>query len=223
MNTLRSYLKPHTLTMSLGFTVKFIGTLMDLLIPWLLAYTIDYVIPRASMPEVFLMGGAMILCAFVAVAANIFANRNAAKVSRETILNIRHDLYSKITHLSTKQTEDMSLPSLISRLTSDSYHVHHMISMMQRLGVRAPILLIGGILITLTLDVALALVLILTLPFIALLVYRVSKRGIPLYQVLQEKVDALVRTIRENIVGIRVIKALSKTSYEKERFFQVNE
>lgn len=223
MNSIKSYLKPHRLTMAIGFTVKFFGTLMDLLIPWILAYTIDVVIPKESTRQVFIMGGAMIFCALIALAANIYANRNAAKVSRQTIEKIRYDLYSKMTHLSTKQTEEMTLPSLISRLTADSYHVHHMLSMMQRLGVRAPILLIGGIIITLTLDVALALVLIFTLPFIAILVYRVSKKGIPLYQILQQKVDTLVRTIRENISGIRVIKALSKTDYEKKRFDQVNE
>lgn len=223
MNSIKSYLKPHRLTMAIGFTVKFFGTLMDLLIPWILAYTIDVVIPKESTRQVFIMGGAMIFCALIALAANIYANRNAAKVSRLTIEKIRYDLYSKMTHLSTKQTEEMTLPSLISRLTADSYHVHHMLSMMQRLGVRAPILLIGGIIITLTLDVALALVLIFTLPFIAILVYRVSKKGIPLYQILQQKVDTLVRTIRENISGIRVIKALSKTDYEKKRFDQVNE
>ena len=130
MNSIKSYLKPHRLTMAIGFTVKFFGTLMDLLIPWILAYTIDVVIPKESTRQVFIMGGAMIFCALIALAANIYANRNAAKVSRQTIEKIRYDLYSKMTHLSTKQTEEMTLPSLISRLTADSYHVHHMLSMM---------------------------------------------------------------------------------------------
>ncbi len=97
-----------------------------------------------------------------------------------------------------------------------------MIGMMQRLGVRAPIILLGGIAITLILDPVLSLVLLAVLPFITIIVYWVSKKGIPLYQNLQKSVDQLVRTVRENITGVRVIKALSKTEYEKGRFADVN-
>jgi len=94
--------------------------------------------------------------------------------------------------------------------------------MMQRLGVRAPILLLGGIIVTFTLEPVLSLVLILILPFIGLTIYFISKKGIPLYTNLQQAIDALVRTVRENIAGIKVIKALSKTNYEKQRFSNVN-
>lgn len=135
---------------------------------------------------------------------------------------LRHDLSAKISYLSCSQIDSYSIPSLESRLTSDTYNVHQMIGMMQRMGVRAPILLVGGILITLTLDPVLTLVLVCTLPFLAVLVFCVSKRGIPLYVGLQQGVDAMVRTVRENISGIRVIKALSKTEYERERFAKVN-
>ena len=115
------------------------------------------------------------------------------------------------------------IPSLESRMTTDTYNLHQMIGMMQRMGVRAPILLLGGIAVTLTLEPVLTLTLVCVLPFIALVVWRVSKKGIPLYTGLQQAVDRLVRTVRENITGIRVTKALSKTDYEKERFSQANE
>lgn len=220
---LRKYLRPHFAKMSLGLSIKFFGTIMDLLIPWILAYTIDHVIPSKSVKGILLWGGAMILCAALGVTGNIIANRMASRVSRETIKRIREDLYDKIAHLSSEQIDKMSLPSLISRLTSDSYHVHHMIGMMQRLGVRAPILLIGGLAVTLMMDYALALVLIALLPFIAFFVFKISRSGIPLYQKLQKKVDRLVLVVRENIVGIRIIKALSKTEYEKNRFESVND
>lgn len=220
---LRTYLKPHYLKMSLGLSIKFIGTLMDLLIPWILAFTIDSVIPTKSVEKILLWGGAMLLCSVIGVLGNITANRIASKVSRDTIETIRNDLYDKISHLSSKQIDTVSLPSLISRLTSDSYHVHHMIGMMQRLGVRAPILLIGGLAVTLMMDSTLAMVLIALLPFIGYFVYKISKRGIPLYQSLQSKIDGLVRVIRENIVGVRVIKALSKFDYENNRFQNIND
>lgn len=221
--TLRQYLKPYYLKMSLGLVIKFAGTIMDLLIPWILAYTIDHVIPTASKKGIFLWGGAMILCAIFGVVANVAANRMASRVSRDTIKSIRDDLYDKIAHLSSKQIDEVSLPSLISRLTSDSYHVHHMIGMMQRLGVRAPILLVGGLIVTLAMDYVLALVLIGTLPFIGYFVFKISNKGIPLYQILQKKIDHLVLVVRENVVGARVIKALSKSNYEINRFEDVNE
>ena len=117
----------------------------------------------------------------------------------------------------------MTLPSLELRLTSDTYHVHRMITMMQRMGIRAPILLIGGIAITLTLDPVLTAVLICTLPFISLLVLTVTRKGFPMYKQLQSKTDYMVRVVRENIAGVRVIKALSKTEHEKTRFHTANQ
>ncbi len=220
--SLKNYLKPYFPRMSLGLSIKFIGTMTDLMIPWILAHLIDVIIPQNSVEKIFFWGGAMVVCAAIGVLSNITANRMASAVSRMTIERIRHDLYTKITHLSSRQIDDLSLPSLISRLTSDSYHVHHMVGMMQRLGVRAPILLIGGLIMTLSMDWVLASVFILSLPFIGILVFNLSQKGIPLYKALQNNVDDLVRVVRENIVGIRVIKALSKHPHEKKRFDGVN-
>lgn len=222
MKRLILYLKPYLPKMTIGLFIKFIGTIMDLLIPWILAYMIDAVVPTKRIQDIVLWGGAMILCATVAVIANIVANRMASRVAAETTRRIRHDLFSKITYLSCGQIDTFTIPSLVSRLTSDTYHVHHMVGMMQRLGVRAPILLLGGILVTVSLDPALSLVLIAVQPLIFLTVYLVSKRGIPLYNKLQQAIDDMVRSIRENITGIRIIKALSKTDYEKKRFSDVS-
>ena len=97
-----------------------------------------------------------------------------------------------------------------------------MIGRIQRLGVRAPILLIGGILITLTLDPILTFVLVVLLPFITFVMLYVSKKSIPMFRELQSFVDKLVRIVREDISGIRVIKALSKTDFEKKKFNEIN-
>jgi len=222
MKRLFVYLKPYLPMMSIGLVIKFLGTMMDLLIPWILAHIIDEVAPKGSISSVFMWGGAMIGCAALALFANIVANRMATRVAAETTRSIRHDLFSKMMVLSCGQIDHFTIPSLVSRLTSDSYHVHHMVGMMQRLGVRAPILLLGGIIVTLMLEPALAMVLILVQPLIFITVYVVSKKGIPLYNKLQQAVDQMVRSIRENITGIRIIKALSKTNYEKERFNTVS-
>lgn len=222
MKKILGYLKPYIGRMSFGFLIKFFGTIMDLCLPWILAYIIDYIIPARKINLIFIWGGLMIVCSILGVSFNIIANRMAARVSRNATENIRHDLFKKISYLSSAQVDNFGVPSLISRMTTDTYNVHNMLGMMQRIGVRAPILLIGGIIVTSTLDIYLTLVLVAVLPFIALVVYIVTKKSIPLYNEQQLSIDKLVRKVRENIVGIRVIKALSKTDYEKEQFSDIN-
>ena len=222
MKMIFSYLRPYVPRMILGLSIKFTGTIMDLLIPWVLSYTIDDIVPLGDVKLIFVWGGVMFLCAGTAFVTNVTANRMASKVARDATEVIRHDLFEKISYMSCRQVDEFTIPSLESRLTNDTYHIHRMIGMMQRLGVRAPILLLGGIIVTLALEPVLSLTLILMLPFITLLVYLISKKGIPLFTESQRSVDKLVRTVRENIAGIRVIKALSKTAYEKERFGKVN-
>lgn len=216
------YLKPFYLRMAWGFVLKFIGTLMDLFLPWTLAHMIDVVIPANRREDILLWGGFMLVCSVMAVTFSILANRMASRVSGDAIYVIREDLYAKVMYLSNRQADEFTRPSLISRLTSDTYYVQQMLTRVQRLGVRAPILLIGGIVMTMLLDVPLACVLLTTLPLLAAVVVLVSRKSIPMFARLQESADRFVRLVREDIAGIRVIKALSKEEYERNRFDQIN-
>ena len=216
------YLKPFYLRMAGGFVIKFTGTLMDLFLPWALAYMIDTVIPANGRREILLWGVFMLVCSVLAVTFNILANRMAARVAGDAIYVIRNDLFEKVMFLPDMQADGLTRPSLISRLTTDTYHVHQMLGRIQRLGVRAPILLIGGIVMTLLLDPVLAGILLGTLPLLTIVVIAVSKRSIPLYGKLQESLDRFVRLVREDIAGIRVIKALSREDYERKRFGEIN-
>ena len=217
------YLRPYVLRMILGVTIKFIGTIMDLFLPWILSYMIDVIVPQRSMRKILIFGGLMLVCSVVAWAGNVIANRMASRVARDTTERLRHDLFARISYLSCRQTDGFTIASLESRLTSDTYNIHQMIGMMQRLGIRAPILLLGGITMTMFMDPVLTLVLMAMLPFVGVTVFYISRKGIPLYTQLQQAVDRMVRVVRENASGIRVIKALSKTEYEKERFRAANE
>ena len=135
---------------------------------------------------------------------------------------VRHDLFDHIVHMLSRDIDRLTIPSLISRMTTDTFYIYRIVGITQRLGVRAPIMLLGGILITLTMDWVLSLVLIAMLPLMCVLVYLISRKGVPLYAALQRRVDDLVRVVRENASGVRIIKALGKTEHEKERFAQVN-
>lgn len=222
MKKIMIYIQPYIPRMIFGFLIKVLGTFMDLGLPWVLAFIIDNIIPEKSVSLILWWGLVMLGLSAGARTFNVIANRMASKVARNTVEKLRHDLFQKILSLSGNQLDYFTVPSLESRMTSDTYNVHNMIGMVQRLGVRAPIILIGGVIITFTLEPVLALVLIGILPCLAIVVYYVSKKGIPLYSQVQKLTDKMIRVVRENITGIRVIKALSKTPYEKERFSHIN-
>ncbi len=222
MKFLIRYIKPHLPMMSLGLVIKVVGTLMDLVIPYILEHIIDVVVPAGVAKHIIFWGLLMIVCAVIGLTGNIVANRMASAVARDTTRDVRHDLFHRISYLSPKQIDEITIPTLETRLTSDTYNIHHMVGMMQRLGVRAPILLIGGMIVTFRMEPVLSLVLLSVLPFITLAVFYVSKKGIPLFRKLQQKTDDMVGIVRENAQGIRVIKALSKTSYESEKFDRHN-
>lgn len=223
MKGILKYIKPYSAFMLLTLFLKFVAAMMDLLIPSLLAKIIDDIVPTGEVRLIFLWGGIMLICAVFSVTTNVTANRMAEVSAGGMTRRIRHDLFSRVTYLSAGQMDDFTVSSVVSRLTSDTYNVNRMLARMQRLGVRGPILLIGGILITMTMEPRLTLVLASALPFIILIVWVVTKKSIPVYSGQQKVLDEMVRVLQENITGVRVIRALSRTDYEKKRYDGVNE
>ncbi len=222
MKLILRYVRPYGLRLLLGFGIKFCGTLAELFLPYILSHILDNVVPLQRAELIFLWGGVMILCACTAFGMNVYANQRAASVERDATRKMRHDLFEKILSLSSRQIDTFTVASLESRVTSDTYHVSRFIGIMQRMGVRAPILLIGGLILTATLDLKLTLVMLAVLPFIFGIVYFIARKGVPLYRSVQTEVDGMTRVVREDSKGIRVIKALSRVKYEKDRFDTVN-
>ena len=227
MKKLFPYIKPYMWVIVLTFCIKFIATTAELMIPRLMQTIIDTTVPAvkngASMSQVYLMGGLMLFFAFAGVGCNILANRMAAISGGKITKKLRYDLYEKLGGLSARQMDKLTISSAVSRLTSDTYNFNQLITRIQRIGVRAPILLLGGIVMMLSMDAKLALVLIGLLPVIVITVILVTRKTVPLFRKTQDIQDEIVRVCQENITGIRVIKALSKTEYEKARFHEVNE
>jgi len=217
-----TYLRPLRTRITVGTIIKIIGTLAELMIPFLLSYILENVIVRNHVGSILFFGALMAICAVIACLGNIIANRMAAKTTMIFSTRMRKDLFSKTLHLSARSTDSFTIPSLEARITSDTYNVQNFIGMMQRMGIRAPILLVGGTIITMLMDRKLALVMIATLPLIFVVVYSVSRMGVPLYSKVQQSVDGMVRIVREDAQGIRVIKALSKIDYENTRYDKAN-
>lgn len=232
MKTILKYLSPHRGFICVSMMIKILGTVVELALPYILSHIIENVIkPMGGEATPDLAAGSgkivswaliMILCALLGVIGNVTANRMAARTAKDVARAVRHDLFERTMTLSPAQIDAFTVESLESRLTGDTYNIHTFVNTIQRMGVRAPILLIGGLVITATLDPVLTLVMAAVLPFIFLAVYGITSRGLPLYTKVRGAVDSMTRVVREDAQGIRVIKALSKTDYERRRFDGVN-
>lgn len=222
MRQLKRYLQPYWLYMIFAMLIKLLGAVLELQIPDLMETILDEKVPAGELRSIYLFGGLMVLCAFGCLALNIIANRMSAISSGKITKAIRHDLFQRLENLSARQMDELTIPSAESRLTSDTYNINQLLARLQRIGIRAPILLVGGIFMMLRMDATLSLVLICLLPIIALVTYLVTKASLPLYTRQQSVLDKVVRVVQENVTGIRVIKALSKTEFEKQRFHTVN-
>ena len=222
MRTVLRYLKPQVGKMCLQLAIKMGGTVAELFLPSLLSIILDTCAPAGDMRGVWILGAGMVLCALTACIGNVVANRMSTNITRKFTYQLRTDLFRKTTSLSAAQQDQVTDASLVSRLSTDTYYVHNMVDRMQRLGVRAPILLMGGILVSLSLDPVLTLVLLATLPLLALTVIISSRKGVPLFTSVQEGQDHMVRKVQENMTGARVIRALSRTGHERESFDGIN-
>ncbi len=218
MTRVLGYLKPYRGKTSASLIIKFFGSVAELFLPLLLERIMVKAVPDGDLKMIILLGAAMVVCSFAALFGNIIANRLSVKASGGMTHDLRYDLFEKISYMKCGQVDEFSVPSLISRLTSDTYYVNQMVARTMRLGVRAPILIIGGIILTFTLDPVLACVLCATVPFVVIALFIITRQSIPMYFRVQRSGDDIVRSMQENATGIRVIKALSKTPYEVEKF-----
>ena len=223
MKLIFRYMKTFASAIILSMFLKLLATFFELVLPYILEHMIDDVVPSGNMNSVIFWGIAMIFTAVFCWLFNIFANHTAVRNAHLISYRVRKDLFDKTINLSGSQFDAFGLPSLTSRMTSDSYNVQSFAQSFQTLCVRAPIMLVGGIVVTMTIDPVLSMILCIMVPILLTVVFSVSRHGIPLYNKVQTRLDDVTRVLRENITGIRVIKALSKTEYETERFHDINQ
>lgn len=222
MKTVLGYLRPYAGRAACGVLIKFSAAVLELILPLLLANVIDVLVPARDLPAIWRTGGLMLVLAFGAAAGNILANRMAARVSMEMTRDLRRDLYHQIQHLPCARADRYSASSLVSRLTNDTYNIHQMFDKIQRGGVRAPMLVLGGLTLTFLLEPVPALVQFCVSLLTFLTIFLVTRRGVPFYGEAQSAVDTVVRILRENAAGVRVIKALASQRREQDRFEQAN-
>lgn len=218
MKLIWRYMRTYSQKIAGSMTIKLLGAVTELMIPYILEHLIDEVVPLGQLGPVVGWGLLMIFTALLTRQLNVWANRVAIDNAHRVSYDVRQALFAKTANLSGAQFDAFGLPSLISRMTSDSYNVQSCVQSLQTMCVRMPMMLLGGIAVTLAMDAALSAILCVIVPILIAVILCVSYYGIPLYRKVQERLDDVVRIMREDITGIRVVKALSKTEYEKTRF-----
>ncbi len=223
MGRLKRYIYPFRFFIALTLTIKLAGAVAELFVP----YFMERILREGTVPgqqnRIYSYGALMILCAGLCLLLNITANRMSASSSGKITRKLRYDLFQKLNSLSARQMDKLTVPSAESRLTSDTYRVNEFLARGQRLGIRAPSLLIGGVIMMIAMDAGLALVPLSLLPIIALSVWMITRKSVPLYTREQTVLDDVVRVVQENVTGVRVIRALNKAEFERDRFDEVND
>ncbi len=223
MKRIVSYMKPHRVLSLATVAVKFVSTIVLLLIPFVLEHVVDNVVPTKNLWAVLGWGVVMVLLAVLERWMNLKSSRMSTVVAREGTRALRADLFAKSMDLSGAQADRFGLPSLTARLTADVYNIQSLYQNLLTFAVRAPTLVLGSLLLSLIMDDGLALVLCILAPIMIAAVAVVSAKGIPLFGAVQSKSDEATRVLRENITGVRPVRALSKQEHELNRFEKANE
>jgi len=218
MKTVLKFLKPYMGSVLFCLIIKAVSSISELAIPRMLAIIIDEDVPSGEIKAVLRSGAIMLGFAVLTLLFNVVGNKVSGYTTGKIARDLRAELFKRTANLSTEQSDRVGISSLTSRLTTDTYNITQFLARIQRIGIKAPLTLIVGIIITLTIDPRLSLILIVLLPIVSLTVFLITKRAIPLYNEEQQLLDGIVRRVDETASGIRVIKALSKTEFEKERF-----
>ena len=217
------YMSPYKKRIAINAIIKVIATIFEVVLPVILAHIVDDIVPLRSTNLVVVWGIIMIILSISAWVFNIIANRMASKTSSDAIQNIRQDLFERSLRLSSKQIDKLSISSLESRLTSDTYVIHRFLGATLRMGIRSLMLFIGGVFFSFYLSPKLSTILLLLIVPLVLIIRYIFSKASPLFRQVQTSLDNMVQVIRENIRGIKVSKALDKTEYEKQRYNISNE
>ena len=214
-------LKPYTLTIIVVMVLVFLQSLSEIYLPTLMSDIVDTGVINGDVAYIIRIGGWMILIAVIGMISAIFGSYWAAKVAIGFGRDLRTKVFTKVESFSLEEFDEKGTASLITRTTNDITQIQQGVLML-RLFLRAPMLCIGSIIMAVSKDAKLSLVLVVILLILTLLIVLLSKKSIPLFKSMQIKLDKLNLVLRENLTGIRVIRAFNRDNYEKKRFHEAN-
>lgn len=217
------FLKNYKKQCILGPLFKFTEAVFELIVPIVMAKIIDVGIKNNDKPYIFKMGGIMVALGVIGLIIALTAQYFAAQASQGFGTEVRNAMFKHIQKLSTSDIEKFGAPSLITRITNDINQLQVGVAMTIRLFLRSPFLIIGATIMSFTIDAKLALIFLITTPIIAFIIYIIMSRCVPYFKKNQKILDRISLITRENLSGIRVIRAFSKQNAEIENFNEAND
>ena len=223
MRKLLVYMKQYVKESILGPLFKLLEASFELFVPLVMAAIIDRGIANADTPYILRMGGLLIALALVGLICSITAQWFAARAAVGFAGKLRHEVFARIGRLSYTQLDEQGNSTLITRLTSDINQVQNGVNLTLRLFLRSPFIVFGAMIMAFTIDVPSALVFAVLIPVLCAVVFGIMLWGIPRYRAVQNKLDGVLSSARENLSGVRVIRAFAQEEHEIERFRREND
>ncbi len=217
------FLKPFRKECIVGPAFKLLEAILELLMPTIMALIINNGVIRRDVDYVIKMGGLMVLMAVLGFGSSVVCQYYAARASQGFGTTLRNKIFDHISSLSYAEIDKFGTPSLINRITNDVNQLQLAIAMLIRLVIRAPFICIGAVIMAMILDFQLSLILIAATPVFGIILYFIISRSSPLYRKSQQYLDKIALVLRENLLGVRVIRAFAKNSSEKQRFNKSND
>lgn len=212
------FLKAYKKQVILGPIFKLIEAIFELIVPIIMAKIIDIGIVNKDISYVLRMGGLLVLIGIVGLSSSIVCQRYAALASQGFGTTVRNELFSHINTFSYKEIDKFGTPSLITRIINDVNQLQFAVAMLIRLVIRAPFLAIGAIIMAIILDFKLSIIFLIATPIIVAILYLVMSKSIPYFRSIQKKLDKISLITRENLEGVRVVRAFSNQNCEEARF-----
>ena len=222
MKRLFSYMKDYKLEIILGPLFKMLEASFELFVPLVVARMVDVGIRGRDSGYILKMGGVLVLLALIGLACSLTAQYFAAKAATGAATSLRNDLFSHIGRLSYTEIDTVGTSTLITRMTSDINQVQSGINMTLRLLLRSPFVVFGAMVMAFTVDVRSAFVFVVTIPVLCVVVFGIMAVSMPLYKSVQRQLDKVLLTTRENLLGVRVIRAFNRQKSETEKFDREN-
>ncbi len=223
MKRLLRYLSNNKAQSVIAPLFKFIEAIFELLVPIIMADIIDVGVATGDKDYIIKRGLVLVLFGVLGLACALTAQYFAAKASFGFGTALRSDLYRHFTGLSYAEVDKIGASTLINRLISDINLAQSAVNMFLRLFMRAPFIVIGSVIMALTINVKLTLIFLVATPLLALAIFFIMNRSLPMYKKIQKDLDSVTLSVRENLSGARVIRAFSAQDREKERFFSETE
>lgn len=223
MKRLFSYWKTYRLQAVLAPLFKCLEACFELFVPIVIARMIDRGINGADRGYVLRMALMLLLLAGIGLACSVTAQYFAAKVAIHTGTQLRNDLFRHITGLGYGEIDNIGTSTLITRMSSDTNQVQTGVNMFLRLFMRSPFIVFGAMIMAFTIDGPSALIFVVTIPLLALVVFSIMLYTMPLYQNVQKQLDRVTKSSRENLLGVRVVRAFNRQKDEKQSFREEND